>query len=203
MTIARCSQTTVDRPRVIVANKSDLSPAWDAGALNGAAAIVLSATTGQGVDRLRAALVEAAAGEPLRDVPAITNLRHVDLLSGARAALDRAEAAARAATPEEFVLADLTKRDGGWKRSRARAARTTCCTRYSRGSVSGSELSFVEVAEEISSSVVRSQGCGAVDEIRRPRAFHRRARRARGVVGVFSQEPLRARKLRGERFSTA
>ncbi len=102
-------EATAARPRVIVANKSDLPPAWDAGALNGAAAIVLSATTGQGVERLRAALVEAAAGEPLRDVPAITNIRHVDLLSGARAALARAEAAAGAATPEEFVLADLNE----------------------------------------------------------------------------------------------
>lgn len=102
-------EATAARPRVIVANKSDLSPAWDAGALNGAAAIVLSATTGQGVERLRAALVEAAAGEPLRDVPAITNIRHVDLLSGARAALARAEAAAGASTPEEFVLADLNE----------------------------------------------------------------------------------------------
>ena len=32
------------------------------------------------MDRLRAALVGAAAGEPTRDVPAITNVRHVDLL---------------------------------------------------------------------------------------------------------------------------
>ena len=44
-----------------------------------------------------------------------------------------------------------------------RAHRTTCCTRYSRGSVSVSDLSFVEVAEKILSSVVQSQGCGAVD----------------------------------------
>jgi tRNA modification GTPase len=102
-------EATTARPRVIVANKSDLAAAWDAGALNGAAAVGASATTGQGVDRLRAALVEAAAGEPMRDVPAITNVRHVDLLAGARAALERAEAAARAGTPEEFVLADLNE----------------------------------------------------------------------------------------------
>lgn len=100
---------TAVRRRVIVANKSDLPPAWDAGALNGAAAILASATTGHGVDRLRAALVAAAAGEPLRDVPAITNIRHVELVGGARAALERAEAAARTGTPEEFVLADLNE----------------------------------------------------------------------------------------------
>ena len=73
------------------------------------AAVVVSAATGEGMDRLRAALVEAAAGEPVRDVPAITNVRHVDLVAGARAALERAEAAARAGTPEEFVLADLNE----------------------------------------------------------------------------------------------
>ena len=100
---------TAGRPRVVVANKSDLARAWDADALGGTATVVASALTGHGVDRLRAALVEAAAGEPLREVPAITNVRHVDLLTGARAALARAETAARAGTPEEFVLADLNE----------------------------------------------------------------------------------------------
>jgi tRNA modification GTPase len=102
-------EATADRPRVLVASKADLAPAWDAGALNGAAAVVVSATTGEGIDRLRLALVEAGAGEPTRDVPAITNVRHVELVTGARGALERAEAAARAGTPEEFVLADLNE----------------------------------------------------------------------------------------------
>lgn len=100
---------TTDRRRVVVASKADLAPAWDAGALNGAAAVVASATTGEGIDRLRRALVEAAAGEPTRDLPAITNVRHMELMTGARAALERAEAAAGAGTPEEFVLADLNE----------------------------------------------------------------------------------------------
>ncbi len=101
-------EATASRRRVVVASKADLPPAWDAKALDVAAAVV-SAATGEGVDRLRAALVEAAAGEPVRDVPAITNVRHVDLVAGARAALERAESAARAGTPEEFVLADLNE----------------------------------------------------------------------------------------------
>jgi tRNA modification GTPase len=99
---------TADRRRVIVANKCDLAAAWDADALNGATAVLASATTSQGVDRVRAALTEAA-GEPLRDVPAITNVRHVDLLAAARGALARAAAAAGSGTPEEFVLADLNE----------------------------------------------------------------------------------------------
>ena len=45
----------------------------------------------------------------MRDVPAITNVRHIDLLRRARTALARAETAARAGTPEEFVLADINE----------------------------------------------------------------------------------------------
>jgi tRNA modification GTPase len=61
------------------------------------------------MDRLRRAIVEAASGEPLRDVPAITNVRHAELLAQARQALDRAATAAAAMQPEELVVADLTE----------------------------------------------------------------------------------------------
>lgn len=99
--------TTASRPRVIVANKSDLDPAWRT--IDGCEApVLISAATGDGIDDLRRALIEAASGEPLRDVPAITNVRHVELLTQARAALDRAAAAAAAMQPEELVVADLT-----------------------------------------------------------------------------------------------
>ena len=100
-------ESTSKRRRVVVASKSDLAPAWPMDELAGASPLALSATTGEGVDRLRAALVAAGAGEPLRDVPAITNVRHQDLLTRAHAALERAEAAALGGAPEEFVLADL------------------------------------------------------------------------------------------------
>ena len=100
-------ESTSKRRRVVVASKSDLAPAWPMDELAGASPVALSATSGEGVDCLRAALVAAAAGEPLRDVPAITNVRHQDLLTRAHAALERAEAAALGGAPEEFVLADL------------------------------------------------------------------------------------------------
>ncbi len=58
---------------------------------------------------LRAALVVAAAGEPTRDVPAITNVRHVELLTARAPRSSAPEAAARTGTPEEFVLADLNE----------------------------------------------------------------------------------------------
>ena len=97
---------TAATPRVVAGNKSDLAPAWDGTAVPGL--IAVSAETGAGVDRLRVVAVAALTGrERLRDVPAVTNLRHVALLAEAAAALDRAARAAAAGTPEEFVAADV------------------------------------------------------------------------------------------------
>jgi tRNA modification GTPase len=92
---------------VIVANKSDLPAAWDA-RREAPAAVPASATSGNGLDDVRQAIVGVlAGGEPRRDAPAITNVRHVELLNRASAALARAATAARQRTPEEFVLTDL------------------------------------------------------------------------------------------------
>ena len=105
---ARLLRETAGRPRVIAVNKSDQDPAWDTASIGGVAAIEVSARTHKGLDTLREALVGALTSrEPARDLPAITNLRHVALLESARAALDRAASAAHAHTPEEFVLADM------------------------------------------------------------------------------------------------
>lgn len=99
-------EETSDGPRVIVANKSDLPSAWEAARIDGA--IEVSAMSGAGIDRLRSAIVAAlGAGESLRDVPAVTNLRHAELLTRARTSLGRAASAAAAGTPEEFVAADV------------------------------------------------------------------------------------------------
>ena len=109
-TIARCSRRRPAAARGRGQQEPTSRRHGTRGALDGAAAVVASATTGEGVDRLRAALVEAAAGEPLRDVPAITNVRHVESADAARAPRSSArEAAAGAETPEEFVLADLNE----------------------------------------------------------------------------------------------
>ena len=42
-----------------------------------------------------------------RETPAVSNVRHIGLLTAAAAALDRASAAATAGAAEELVLADL------------------------------------------------------------------------------------------------
>ena len=94
--------------RLRVGTKSDLPPS--AAAPWGLDPLRVSSTTGAGIDGLRGAIVEALCGaEPARDAPAITNVRHADLAARAKAALERAAAAARAGTPEEFVAADLTQ----------------------------------------------------------------------------------------------
>jgi tRNA modification GTPase len=92
--------------RIVVANKADVvaAPDWE---LTVDVDVRLSALTGQGLQNLRRAIAGALDVESHRDAPAITNLRHIDLLERAAAALDRAQAAAFAETPEEFVLADI------------------------------------------------------------------------------------------------
>jgi tRNA modification GTPase len=100
---------TVGRPRLVVANKGDLPPSWSAEAL-GVPALRVSATTGEGIDELRRSMASALSGsERLHDTPAVTNARHVDLLSKAGAVLQRAAAAAHDRTAEEFVAADLSE----------------------------------------------------------------------------------------------
>ena len=95
---------TVSRPRVMVASKCDLPAAWDAGAL-GARAV--SSLTDEGIDGLRAAMLDTAGAGVPRDRAAVANARHAALLEQARAAVARAAAAASAGVPEECVLADL------------------------------------------------------------------------------------------------
>ena len=119
---------TGPRRRIVVANKSDLPDRCEMAAVqlpNAADAFVesgpttgrpaddqlitVSAKTGAGLDDLRRAIVRELTGaESLRDLAAISNMRHVALLEHARASLVRAQnAAVDDETPEEFVLADL------------------------------------------------------------------------------------------------
>jgi tRNA modification GTPase len=91
---------------LVVSSKSDLPAAWDR-----EDAVRVSSLTGDGVDALvdRLQAVLGAEGT-LRDVPQISNVRHIDLLLRAREALTHAAASivsAGGALSEEFVLADL------------------------------------------------------------------------------------------------
>lgn len=102
---------TADRARVVVLNKCDLPAAETDVKMP---AVRLSALTGEGIGDLRRAIASALLNEvaPARDVPAITNMRHIALLERACAALNRAAAAAETGTPEEFVALDVTDARG-------------------------------------------------------------------------------------------
>lgn len=92
--------------RIVVANKCDLAPAWDAGS---SGALAISSLTGEGIDAVRDALAAEASGadDAARDRPAIANLRHAALLERARSALEAACALAQTHAPEEVVLIEL------------------------------------------------------------------------------------------------
>lgn len=93
--------------RVVVANKVDLPGAWNVDE-EAPGALAVSALAGSGLAELRHAMTATLAdGQPARDAPAITNVRHVELIARAARALSRAAAAVRNATPEEFVLVDI------------------------------------------------------------------------------------------------
>ena len=78
------------------------------GVTDGARMVPVSLVEDVGLGELRTALAENLwTGEQLRDTPALSNLRHIELLERTAAALKRATAAAAMATPEELILADL------------------------------------------------------------------------------------------------
>lgn len=101
--------TTAGALRVIAVNKADLAPAWNVTDQPWAAeCTATSAATGEGLSVLRARVVEEISGVvDERDAPAVTNLRHIELLRGARASVDRARTAARDGATEELLLVDL------------------------------------------------------------------------------------------------
>ncbi len=101
-------EATAGRPRLIVANKGDLAPAW-AEADHGAA-LSISAVHGTGIDTLAGQLAAHAAADGDHADPLVTNARQLALL---RAALDHIETACASVAetggeiPEEFLIADL------------------------------------------------------------------------------------------------
>ena len=98
-TTRNCSRTRARAAASSSANKSDLAVAWDPRARGGAD------VAGVGAHRCR--IRSAACGDGrralrrrgLRDTPAVTNLRHVELLASARASLRRARPRRRRERP--------------------------------------------------------------------------------------------------------
>ncbi len=99
---------TAGTPRFVLVNKCDLPAAWSMADLDVCSATEVSLLTGEGTDAIRPAM-RGALGviESPRDTPALSNVRHVDLLQRTRAALAEAGARAAEGAPEEIVLTDI------------------------------------------------------------------------------------------------
>jgi tRNA modification GTPase len=98
---------------LVIANKSDLKRAWsiDDASIGGAGrTLAVSASTGAGLDAMRTAIVTALSGassEEWRDSPRLSNLRHVQQVERALAAVERSLEGLHQGATEELVLAEL------------------------------------------------------------------------------------------------
>jgi len=89
---------------LVAANKCDLPRRAGIAAPH----LEVSARTGQGIEELRAAVLEAVApGGFDEDSAFVTSVRHEQLLRESAACLEKAREAARQATPHEMLLLDL------------------------------------------------------------------------------------------------
>ena len=99
--------------RLVAVNKVDEPASWVRESLSldpETAVVEVSARTGEGVDRLRAALRDIlTGGEELRDTPTVANSRHIEVLERVGDTLGAAEKAVATGAAEEFVLADLQR----------------------------------------------------------------------------------------------
>ncbi len=109
-------EKTQDRPRIVVCNKSDLltgdrNRITSKLPLDGEAspAVFTSALTGEGIEPLRAKILETVRGDAgvEQESGFLTNVRQQKLVEEAIAALDRAAAAVPLKTPHEMLLLDL------------------------------------------------------------------------------------------------
>ena len=109
--------SSANADRLVLVNKCDLPAAWTSDALGlQEGAIEISLQTGDGVAGLKQRLAERLLGaERPRDVPAVTNVRHIELLAKAADAISRGRttlAESQGKVPEEFLLSDLQEARG-------------------------------------------------------------------------------------------
>jgi len=116
-------ERTSGRKRLVALNKSDLNSqvsqdtreAGRPGAaretpmpnLNGTERVLTSAITGQGIEELKAKIVELAGGDGQQESGFLTNVRHRGLVRDAVAALDAASDSVSRNIPHEMILLDL------------------------------------------------------------------------------------------------
>jgi tRNA modification GTPase len=97
------------RPAIVVQNKIDAITTAPLLPDGGLPVVMTSAQTGQGIDFLRAKILQLAGGNGTARPEAgfLTNARHQKLVEDSIAALDRATAAVPRRTPHEMLLLDL------------------------------------------------------------------------------------------------
>jgi len=99
-------------PRLVVANKADLSQAWTVSNAGVEDVCRISARTGEGLDQLRRAIGAALGrGDAETELPRVTNVRHAALLAQVGAALDTVLndlSDSSYAPPEEVIVQGLT-----------------------------------------------------------------------------------------------
>lgn len=97
-------------PRLLVVNKSDLPAAWAPAVSDSERVVVVSAQSGEGIDVLRRTVASALVDRDVwSEPPAISNLRHLTLVEGARGSVKRAEELVASDATEELVLAELAE----------------------------------------------------------------------------------------------
>jgi tRNA modification GTPase len=97
------------RSAIVVQNKIDAITTAPLLPDGGLPVVMTSAKTGQGIDFLRAKIIQLAGGNGAAQPEAgfLTNVRHQKLVQGSIAALDDATAAIPRKTPHEMLLLDL------------------------------------------------------------------------------------------------
>ncbi len=100
-----------NRPSLIAVNKCDLGSdprSIDFTGRSSGLVVRTSAVTGEGIQELRSAILQlAAGGAPIHETALVTNLRQKQAVSDALTASRRAKEAVKTATPHEMVLLDL------------------------------------------------------------------------------------------------
>jgi tRNA modification GTPase len=97
------------RRAIVVVNKIDVITTAPLVPDGGLPVVMTSAKTGQGIDFLRAKILELAGGDSTsqREGGFLTNVRHQKLVQDSLAALDAAVTAVPRKTPHEMILLDL------------------------------------------------------------------------------------------------
>ena len=101
-------ETTKNRKGIVVANKADLGELC-LSAFAGPEILRTSAVTGEGIDQLRAEILDALSGRSAGEHEAgfLTNVRHQRLVEESLTGLVAAERAVRGGIPHEMIMMDL------------------------------------------------------------------------------------------------